>query len=146
MHVLKENMHWKYYFVFGCLCVGIYCENLWDNDEIENHQVMLENRRQNGHYHRHSLQNDGEPSNHHRRILSDGPSNDESVPFGVVDRKNVRRMNLRRRKIGSSYNKTNIFRRGQRHRQNKNGKSFFKTTNQFFSLYSLHNQGNNEPF
>lgn len=137
MHGLKANMYWKYFFVFVCLFVGIYCENWWDNDAIENHQVMLESQRLNDHYHRHSLQNDGEPSNHHRRVLSDEPLDGVSVPFGVVVRKNVRRTNFRRRKMGSSYNKKNISRRGQRHRHNKNGNSFFKTTNQFLFLFTL---------
>lgn len=141
---LKAKMYRKYCIVFVCVFVGIYCENLWDNDEIENDQVMLERRRLTAHYNRHSLnQNDGEPSTpqqhqHHRRVLSDEPLNDErSVAFGAVDRKNVRRTNLRRRKMGSNNNKKNIFRRGQRHRHNKNGNSFFQD-NKSISFHSLH--------
>lgn len=136
----KEKMYWKCFFVFVCLFVGHCCENLWDNDGIENDQVMLESRILNGHYHRHSLRSDVQASNHQQlRVFSDDPTNGESAAsFGAVDRKNVQRTKLRRRKMGSNYKKANTFRRGQRNRQNKNGNSFsVKTTNQFFFFHSL---------
>lgn len=152
---LKEKMFWKYFFVFVCCALyGIYCENVWNDDDVENNPVMLEGRTLNGHY-RHSIKTNVQTSkHHHRRVLSDEPFHTET-PFMAVDRKNVRRTNFRRRKMGSSNNKKNIFRRGQRHRHNKNGNSFFQDNKSiFFSFfcslhfvavfYSLHNHGNNE--
>lgn len=149
---VKENMLWKFFFVFISLVFGIYCENWLNNDQIENHQVMFEHRKFNGYYRQHVKSGVGTSSLRRNQFAADEPS----VPFDGGDRKTVRRTNLRRRKMGSrnSSNKKYIFRRGQRHRQNKNGNSFFKTTNQsvfllspFFSLgRSLHNQRNNKPF
>lgn len=140
---LKEKMFWKYFFVFVCFVMcGIYCENMWNDDEVENDLVMLEGRTFSGDY-RHSLNTNVETSKqHHRRILSDEPSslnigNTES-PYMAVERKYVRRTNFRRRKIGSSNNKKNIFRRGQRHRHNKNGNSFFQDNKSIlFSVFFL---------
>lgn len=170
MHGLTENMFWKYYFVFVSLFVCIYCENWWSNDEVQsydaarydhqvhsehqnqNHHVKSESRRLNGH-NRHSFHNEAEIPLRHFQVLSDDPvanGDDSTLPFNeaAVDRKYVRRTNFRRRKISSSNHKKNIFRRGQRHRQNKNGNSFAFSRQQinFFpfslalSLCSLHNQ------
>lgn len=156
---LKERMFWKYFFVFVCCAVyGIYCENVWNDDDVENYPTMLEGRTLNGHY-RHSIKTNVETSKqHHRHVLSDEPMHTET-PFMAVDRKYVRRTNFRRRKMGSSNNKKNIFRRGQRHRHNKNGNSFFQDNKSilwcfflilFIALHfiamfcSLHNHCNNE--
>lgn len=62
--------------------------------------------------------------------VAGGEGRSDSIPIdGIVNRKKIRRTNNRRRKIGSnngggsnsSSNKKSIFRRGQRHRNNKNG-------------------------
>lgn len=136
----KEIMYWRSYLVFVTMVTCICCENVWNtNDEIENDQVKLESQRLNGYHYRHSLQNDAETSQHNRRHLSDEPSNAESIrPFKANDRMYMRRTNHRRRKMGSNNNnKKHIFSRGQRHRHNKNGNSFVKTTNQFLFFLSL---------
>lgn len=129
---LKENMFWKCFFVCLNLVVGIYCENWWNNDE--SYQVMLKNQKFNSHR-RHSSRNDSEIWLKHSQVLSDEPLNldAEPIPFDAANRKNVHQ-NFRRRKMGSSHKKS-IFRRGQRHRHNKNGNSFFKTTNQCWLLF-----------
>lgn len=138
---VKENMWWKYFCVFLSLVIGIYCENWFQNDQTENDQVTFQHRSLNGYY-RQNVKSHATTSalRYNQQFISDAPSMAESIPFDGGDRKPVRRTNLRRRKMGSS-NKKSIFRRGQRHRHNKNGNSFFKTTNQFFFasfLLSLH--------
>lgn len=163
MHGLKENMFWKYFFVFFSLNVGIYGENWLSDDQVEsyqqaqydheisnanqneNHYVKQASRRSNGH-NRHSFHNEAEiPPFKHFQVLSDDPVvNDESLPFNVaavtataaaVDRKYVRRTNFRRRKISSSNHKKNIFRRGQRHRLNKNGNSHIPFSRQQINFF-----------
>lgn len=177
MYGSMERMFWKYFFVFFSLIVCIYCENWLNDDEVQsnreaqydhhihhqnlnqnqNHHVKSESRGLNGHY-QHSFHNEAEIPLKHFQALSDDPvaNGDSSLPFNVaaVDRKYVRRMNFRRRKISSSNHKKNIFRRGQRHRQNKNGNSLPFRDNKsislrvffFYSLCSLHNQSNHKPF
>lgn len=147
---MNEKMYWKWFCVLATIAMHVYCENMWNDGEVENHQMLLESRRLSGHY-RHSLRNYTETSQQNVHILSGEASNAESpISFGAVDRKYVRRTNFRRRKMGSSNNKKNIFRRGQRHRQNKNGNSFVSRQQInffFFPLpFTLHNHGNNEPF
>lgn len=157
MYGSMEKMFWKYFFVFFSLIVCIYCENWLNDDEVQsnreaqhdhqiynqnpnqnqNHHVKSESRRLNGHY-QHSFHNEAEIPLKHFQALSDDPvaNGDSSLPFNVaaVDRKYVRRMNFRRRKISSSNHKKNIFRRGQRHRQNKNGNSLPFRDNKSISL------------
>lgn len=155
MYGSMERMFWKYFFVFFSLIVCIYCENWLNDDEVQsnreaqydhqinnqnsnqNHHVKSESRRLNGHY-QHSFHNEAEIPLKHFQALSDDPvaNGDSSLPFNVaaVDRKYVRRMNFRRRKISSSNHKKNIFRRGQRHRQNKNGNSLPFRDNKSISL------------
>lgn len=140
---MNETMFWRWFCVLVAITMCVYCENVWNDGEIENHQMMLEESRTlNGHY-RHSLRNYTETLQQNIHILpGDEASNTESsISFGAVDRKYVRRTNFRRRKMGSSYNnKKNIFRRGQRHRQNKNGNSFVsrQQINFFFSSFAYY--------
>lgn len=132
MYGSREKMCWKYFFVFFNLIVCIYCESwLNDNDKVQSYQpirndhVKSESRTFNGH-NRHSFHNEAEMPLKQFQVLSDDPvvDGEPSVPFNeaAADRKYVRRTNFRRRKISSNTHKKNIFRRGQRHRQNKNGK------------------------
>lgn len=131
MLVLNENMYWTYFFVFMSVHTFINCENLRNDDEYENDQVMLEGRKVNNH-NQHSVQQN------YYRFISDEPSNAESIPFDADDRKYVhRRTNFRRRKMGSSNHKKSVYRRGQRRRHNKNGKSIRQDSKSIFFFTSL---------
>lgn len=126
-------MWWKSLFVFLSLVLSnIYCENYyWPNDDdgqSEKHQMSFDEHRQqyNSRHHHHQQGNMESTKMANIRTISEtyaDSGGSDSIPIDrIVNQKNARRTNNRRRKIGSrNSNKKSIFRRGQRHRNNKNG-------------------------
>lgn len=173
-------MWWQSMLVFTSVALSnIYCENYYwpsDDKQSENRQILFDEHRQsNGRYQQTNMESSRTSSVASIRTMSEtyAAGGSESIPIdGIVNRKNLRRTNNRRRKMGSS--KKSIYRRGQRHRNNKNGNvhssrqqisfcfSFVLCTLHLLAFYhslfsfrfvlfrlfaffnSLHNQRNNE--
>lgn len=144
-------MWWKSLYVFLSLVLSdIYCQNYyWPNDDgrsekqqmsFDEHRQEYSSRHHQQHYqHQHQSNVDSTKMSEMAsvRTISEtyadnaggggGRAHADTIPIdGIVNRSKFRRTNNRRRKIGSngsstSSNKKSIFRRGQRHRNNKNG-------------------------
>lgn len=137
-------MWWKSLYVFLSLVLSdIYCENYYwpnDNGRSEKQQMSFNEHRQeySSRHHQHHQSNMESTKMSEMasvRTISEtyadsGAGRADAIPIdGIVNRSKFRRTNNRRRKIGSNgggnasstSNKKSIFRRGQRHRNNKNG-------------------------
>lgn len=139
------------YVFLSLVLSDIYCQNYyWPNDDgrSEQQQMSFDEHRQeysSRHHHQQHYQHQ-QQSNVDSTKMSEmasvrtisetyadstagggGRAHADTIPIdGIVNRSKFRRTNNRRRKIGSngsstSSNKKSIFRRGQRHRNNKNG-------------------------
>lgn len=97
------------------LSVCILCENLFSENDDDLHQVYDD--RNMDQYDAIKIE---KSSYKWQDYLLDEPSNIPSTSYaGSIDKSH--RMKFRHRKISSNNRKKNSFRRGQRHRNNKNG-------------------------
>lgn len=125
--VLNSVMMSKYFLIMSFI-VCIQCDSLLTGHRSHNLNEISKSNKNFNHYRRHDMQTNDKVSSSAQwlQFLSDEPIPYSENVYRSHDESHIRRTKFRHRKIvnSDSNNKTNkkhSFRRGQRHRNNKNG-------------------------